>query len=159
MDMVQYFRGSGHILRLIEFMDVGNSNQWNLDRVVPGSKSLQLIADRWPLQPLTPHYPGETARRYSFADGAGEIGLINSITEPFCGQCSRGRVSADGVFYTCLFSAQGTSLRPLLSSTCDPRNLTKRIRTVWSGRQNAYSENRSEPGDTEPRIEMYRLGG
>jgi cyclic pyranopterin phosphate synthase len=159
MDMVQHFRGSGHILRLIEFMDVGSSNQWSSDRVVPGSKWLQLIHDRWPLRPLTSHYPGETARRYSFADGAGEIGLINSITEPFCGQCSRGRVSADGMFYTCLFSGQGINLRPLLSSTCDPQNLTERVRSSWSRRRNRYSEIRDQPGGSESKIEMYRLGG
>jgi cyclic pyranopterin phosphate synthase len=159
MDMVQHFRGSGHILRLIEFMDVGSSNQWSSDRVVPGSKWLQLIHDRWPLRPLTSHYPGETARRYSFADGAGEIGLINSITEPFCGQCSRGRVSADGMFYTCLFSGQGINLRPLLGSACDPRNLTERIRSSWSRRRNRYSEIRDQPGGSESKIEMYRLGG
>jgi len=159
MDMVQHFRGSGHILRLIEFMDVGSSNQWRSDRVVPGSKWLQRIHDRWPLRPLASQYPGETARRYLFEDGAGEIGLINSITEPFCGQCSRGRVSADGMFYTCLFSGQGVNLRPLLSSACDPENLTQRIRSSWSGRQNRYSQVRGEPGGTESKIEMYRLGG
>ncbi len=159
MDMVRHFRGSGHILRLIEFMDVGSSNHWNPDRVVPGSKWLQLIHDRWPLRPLASHYPGETARRYSFQDGAGEIGLINSITEPFCGQCSRGRVSADGMFYTCLFSGQGINLRPLLGSVSDAENLTARIRSFWSGRQNRYSQVRGELGGTEAKIEMYRLGG
>jgi len=159
MDMVQHFRGSGHILRLIEFMDVGSRNQWSSDRVVPGSTWLKLIHDRWPLRPLTSHYPGETARRYMFEDGAGEIGLIDSITEPFCGQCSRGRVSADGIFYTCLFSGQGVNLRPLLGSACDPRNLTECIYSSWSKRQNRYSQIRGEQGGTEAKIEMYRLGG
>ena len=159
MDMVRHFRGSGHILRLIEFMDVGSSNQWSVDRVVPGFKWLQQIHDRWPLRPLTSHYSGETARRYIFEDGEGEIGLINSITNPFCGQCSRGRVSADGMFYTCLFSGQGINLRPLLGSTSDPRNLTERIRSSWSERQNRYSQVRGQRGGTEAKIEMYRLGG
>ncbi len=159
MDMVQHFRGSGHMLRLIEFMDVGSSNQWHSDRVVPGSTWLQRVHDRWPLRPLASQYAGETARRYSFADGAGEIGLINSITEPFCGQCSRARVSADGMFYTCLFSGQGVNLRPLLSSACDPESLTERIHASWSGRQNRYSQVRGEPDSTEAKIEMYRLGG
>jgi cyclic pyranopterin phosphate synthase len=159
MDMVRHFRGSGHILRLIEFMDVGSSNHWSPDRVVPGSKWLQMIHDRWPLRPLASQYPGETARRYRFEDGAGEIGLINSITEPFCGQCSRGRVSADGVFYTCLFSGQGTSLRPQLGSASDPKNLTERIRATWSARQNRYSETRGLPGRAGSKIEMYRIGG
>jgi GTP 3',8-cyclase len=156
---VQHFRGSGHELRLIEFMDVGTSNQWSPDRVVPGSTWLRRVHDRWPLRPLASQYPGETARRYSFADGAGEIGLINSITEPFCGQCSRARVSADGMFYTCLFSGQGVNLRPLLSSVCDPENLTQRIRSSWSRRQDRYSQVRGESDSTEAKIEMYRLGG
>jgi len=159
MDMVQHFRGSGHILRLIEFMDVGSSNQWRSDRVVPGSKWLQGVHDRWPLRPLASQYPGETARRYLFEDGAGEIGLINSITEPFCGQCSRGRVSADGMFYACLFSGQGVDLRPLLGSASDPDTLKERIRSSWSERQNRYSEIRGQPNGTESRLEMYQLGG
>lgn len=159
MDMVRHFRGSGHILRLIEYMDVGSSNQWSSDRVVPGSEWLKRVHDRWPLRPLASQYPGETARRYSFEDGAGEIGLINSITEPFCGQCSRARVTADGMFYTCLFSGQGVNLRPLLSSACHRENLTKRIRSSWSECQIRYSEVRGEPGGTESKIEMYRLGG
>lgn len=159
MDMVQYFRGSGHILRLIEFMDVGSSNQWSLDRVVPGSMWLKLIHDRWSLRPLESHYTGETARRYSFEDGAGEIGFINSITEPFCGQCSRGRVSADGVFYTCLFSVNGVDLRPLLGNARDPDTLKECIRSSWSERQNRYSEIRGHPNSTESKVEMYRIGG
>jgi len=159
MDMVRHFRGSGHILRLIEFMDVGSSNQWSSDRVVPGSTWLKLIHDRWSLRPLESNYPGETARRYSFEDGAGEIGLINSITEPFCGQCSRGRVSADGVFYSCLFSDRGVDLRPLLGGASDPDNLKECIRSFWSERQNRYSEIRGQPNSTESRVEMYHLGG
>ena len=159
MDLVQHFRGSGHILRLIEFMDVGSSNQWSQDRVVPGSKWLKLIHDRWSLRPAGSNYPGETARRYLFDDGAGEFGLINSITEPFCGQCSRGRVSADGVFHTCLFSGQGVDLRPLLGGARDPDILTERIRSSWSERQNRYSEIRGQPDGTESKLEMYHLGG
>ncbi len=159
MDMVQHFRGSGHILRLIEFMDVGSSNQWSSDRVVPGSTWLKLIHDRWSLRPLASHYPGETARRYLFEDGAGEIGLINSITDPFCGQCSRGRVSADGMFYTCLFSSQGIDLRPLSGSVSDPDALIERIRSYWLERQNRYSEFRGQSDAAESRIEMYRIGG
>jgi cyclic pyranopterin phosphate synthase len=159
MDMVQHFRGSGHILRLIEFMDVGSSNHWSSDRVVPGSTWLKLIHDRWSLRPLASHYPGETARRYAFEDGAGEIGLINSITEPFCGQCSRGRVTADGVFYRCLFSGEGIDLRPLLGSASDPETLAKRIRSFWSVRQNRYSEIRGRADAAQSKVEMYRVGG
>jgi len=159
MDMVQHFRGSGHILRLIEFMDVGRSNQWTSDRVVPGSVLLKRINDRWLLRPLTSHYPGETARRYVFEDGAGEIGLINSITEPFCDHCSRARISADGVFYGCLFSSQGTRLRPLLRNGSDPELLADRIRGTWSERENRYSQIRGALSSIEPKVEMYRLGG
>ncbi len=159
LDMVRYFRGSGHTLRLIEFMDVGNSNQWSFDHVVPGSKWLQRIHTRWPLRPLASQYPGETARRYAFVDGAGEIGLINSITEPFCGQCSRARVTAEGKYYTCLFSDQGVDLRPLLASEHDRSALQERIRSCWSRRADSYSLDRDSSGHTTPKVEMYRLGG
>ena len=159
MGLVKHFRGSGHIVRLIEFMDVGNSNKWSLDRVVPGSKWLKRIHDRWPLRPLAGLYPGETARRYVFEDGAGEIGLINSITEPFCGQCSRARVTADGMFYTCLFSGQGTNLRPFLTSACEPQALEELICKSWSEREDRYSQNRGRKGKTKFKVEMYRMGG
>ena len=159
MNLVQHFRSSGHILRLIEFMDVGNSNHWSLDSVVPGSEWLERIHDRWPLRPLAGHYPGETARRYAYKDGAGEIGLINSITEPFCGHCSRARVTADGVFYNCLFSGHGTNLRPFLANSYDPHALEQRIRSTWSIRQDQYSKNRHTQDKEEFKIEMYQLGG
>jgi cyclic pyranopterin phosphate synthase len=159
LDMVRHFRGSGHTLRLIEFMDVGNANNWSLDRVVPGSLWLKRIHDLWPLRPLAGLYPGETARRYVFEDGAGEIGLINSITEPFCGQCSRARVTADGMFYTCLFSGQGTSLRPFLSSACEPQALAEIICRSWSEREDRYSQNRARTGKTGYKVEMYHMGG
>jgi cyclic pyranopterin phosphate synthase len=159
MDMVQYFRGSRHTLRLIEFMDVGNSNNWNLDLVVPGSEWLTRIHDRWPLRPLASHFPGETARRYAFEDGAGEIGLINSVSEPFCGDCSRARVTADGIFYSCLFSGHGTNLRPFLNNACGQHSLEQRIRSTWSKRRDQYSTRRHRQGSVEPKLEMYRLGG
>lgn len=159
LDMVRHFRGSGHILRLIEFMDVGNSNKWSLDGVVPGSTWLKRIHARWPLQSLARLYPGETARRYFFEDGAGEIGLINSITEPFCDHCSRARVSANGILYGCLFSGKGIDLRPLLAKSGDPQALTELIRRTWSKRQNRYSLNRAGSGETELKVEMYQLGG
>lgn len=159
MEMVRHFRGSGHSLRLIEFMDVGNNNNWSLDRVVPGSQWLVRINDRWPLRPLAKQSPGETSRRYAFKDGAGEIGLINSITEPFCGQCSRARVTADGVFYTCLFASRGTRLQPFLRSSCDVQELGQHIRATWLQRQDRYSQTRGRANNLEPRVEMYRLGG
>lgn len=159
LDLVQHFRGTGHTLRLIEFMDVGNANQWSSDSVVPGSKCLQRIHARWPLRPVASQYPGETARRYAFLDGGGEIGLINSITEPFCGQCSRARVTADGSYYTCLFASQGINLRPLLTDSAEPSALQDCIRTSWYQREDSYSQDRDSSGGTAPKVEMYRIGG
>ena len=110
-DLVAHFRNSGHTVRLIEFMDVGNVNHWDRQLVVPSAELLKTIHDRWALRPVAKQAVGETARRYAFTDGAGEIGFISSITEPFCGDCSRARITADGTFYSCLFSARGTELR------------------------------------------------
>jgi cyclic pyranopterin phosphate synthase len=158
MELVEYFRGSGHIVRLIEFLDVGSSNDWHRDQVVPGHEWLKRIHDRWPLRPLQRKQPGETALRYAYQDGQGEIGLINSITQPFCGHCSRARVTADGMLYTCLFSANGTPLRPLLRENSDTTELLQSIRALWSARDDRYSEIRhlATPGK---RPEMYRMGG
>lgn len=159
LDMVRHFRSSGHTLRLIEFMDVGNSNNWSLDRVVPGSQWLARINGRWPLRPLAGRYPGETARRYAFKDGAGEIGLINSITEPFCSRCSRARVTAGGVLYTCLFAGHGTGLQPFLRDSCGVQELGQHIRAAWLQREDRYSQDRGRADHLTPRVEMYRLGG
>ena len=160
LDMVRHFRGSGHTLRLIEFMDVGSNNNWEPNRVVSGSQWIEQINDRWPLHPLAGQYSGETARRYAFEDGAGEIGLINSITEPFCGQCSRARVTADGTFYTCLFASHGTRLQPFLRNGCDPQELKHHIRSTWLQRQDRYSQDRgTRTENLAPRVAMYRLGG
>jgi len=159
MDLVRHFRGSGHILRLIEFMDVGNSNHWSRSRVVSGSQWLERISKQWPLRQLSNQTPGETANRYAFEDGAGEIGLINSITQSFCGTCSRARVTADGAFHTCLFSSQGIHLRPLLRNGSDPLALEQTIRAAWSTRRDQYSNDRLEQGNSVPRVEMYRVGG
>jgi len=131
----------------------------SLDRVVPSAEWLERIHDRWPLRPLAGHNPGETARRYAFKDGAGEIGLISSITEPFCSNCSRARVTADGVLHNCLFSNRGTNLRPFLTNSCDLHTLEQRIRSTWSIRQDQYSKNRHSQCKEENKIEMYQLGG
>ena len=109
--MAEHFRGTGHVLRLIEYMDVGNSNGWRMDDVVPAARLLEEIDARWPLEPIEPAYPGEVATRYRYLDGAGEIGIIASVTQPFCGDCTRARLSADGKLYTCLFAAAGHDLR------------------------------------------------
>jgi len=159
MDLVEHFRGSGHILRLIEFLDVGGSNDWCKEQVVPGQDWLNRIHGRWPLRPLKRTQPGETAQRYAYADGQGEIGLINSITQPFCGNCSRARVTADGMLYTCLFSGQGTALRPLLRGNCDQQSLERFIRGLWTARDDHYSEIRHLQTGSGAGPEMYRMGG
>lgn len=159
MDLLDHFRGTGHTVRLIEFMDVGNTNHWSREQVVPGSEWLKTIHDRWPLRPLPGKIAAETARRYAYEDGEGEIGLINSITEPFCGACTRARLTADGVFYTCLFAAHGTDLRSLVRSDADTETLQQRIKGIWETRTDRYSEQRSGEQTPETKVEMYRLGG
>jgi cyclic pyranopterin phosphate synthase len=166
-DMVDHFRGTGHVLRFIEFMDVGNLNHWDRGQVVPSAELLARIHARWPLRPLEPGAPGETARRYGFEDGKGEIGFISSITQPFCGDCTRARVTADGNFYTCLFASQGAALKPLLRQGGDEA-LRAFLEQRWPRRQDRYSEIRSrsvmpetgqdDSGDA-PRVEMFRMGG
>ena len=165
--MVNHFRGTGHVLRFIEFMDVGNLNHWNREQVVPSAELLARIHARWPLRPMAPSAPGETARRYAFEDGQGEVGFIASITQPFCGDCTRARVTADGNFYTCLFAGRGAALRPLLRQGPDEA-LQEFLEQRWSRREDRYSEVRSRSGAPkgdetgsghEPRVEMFRMGG
>jgi cyclic pyranopterin phosphate synthase len=159
MDLLAHFRGTPHSVRLIEFMDVGNSNHWSPDDVVPSAEWVRRINDRWPLRPLEPVRASETAQRYAYADGQGEIGFISSITQPFCGGCTRARVTADGIFYTCLFSNRGTNLMPLLRQRDDPEALRRQIGKVWAGRKDRYSELRGSAEGKRPKVEMYRLGG
>lgn len=159
LDLVEHFRGTPHRLRLIEYMDVGNSNHWNKDDVVPNAHWVETIGKKWPLVPVEATNPAETARRYEYADGQGEIGFISSITQPFCGGCTRARVTADGVFYTCLFSNKGTNLMPLIRHGDDPDELDRRIAAIWSTRNDRYSEERGLPGHDREKVEMYRLGG
>ena len=158
-DLVEYFRNSGHTVRLIEFMDVGNVNHWDRQLVVPSADLLKVIHDRWSLRPVDKQPLGETARRYAFTDGGGEIGFISSITEPFCGDCSRARITADGNFYSCLFSARGTELRDRIRDGLGAEELTEVIRDLWQKRADRYSELRSELPRTQPHVEMYRMGG
>jgi cyclic pyranopterin phosphate synthase len=159
LELVEHFRGSGHILRFIEFMDVGNLNHWSAAQVVASADLLKIVHDRWPLKPLASSATGETARRYEFLDGAGEIGFISSISEPFCGDCTRARVTADGVFYSCLFAASGTELRPLLRSGIDEAGLHQFLANVWSKRDDRYSEIRNTTGKDQSKVEMFRMGG
>ena len=159
MDLVGHFRNTPHTVRLIEFMDVGNVNHWDRRLVVPGSELLKTIHDRWPLRPVAGQYASDTARRYAFEDDAGEIGFINSISEPFCGDCSRARITADGVFYSCLFSAHGNGLRDKIRLGMTTGEMAAEIQVFWSQRADRYSELRSRLPQHQPHVEMYRMGG
>jgi cyclic pyranopterin phosphate synthase len=159
MDLLAHFRGTPHRVRLIEYMDVGNTNHWSLDQVVPNAEWVRIIGERWPLRPLRPRSAAETAKRYEYVDGQGEIGFISSITEPFCGGCTRARITADGLLYTCLFSNHGTHLLPLIRHCEDPQALARRITEVWAKRGDRYSEQRGTPEGQHEKVEMYRLGG
>jgi cyclic pyranopterin phosphate synthase len=160
--LVEHFRGTDVIVRFIEYMDVGNRNAWREELVVPSKELLARISARWPLTPLERNYRAEVAERYAFADGRGEIGFISSVTQPFCGNCSRARLSSDGVLYTCLFATSGTSLRDALRGGASDEQLLERIRTVWSARVDRYSELRArlrETAASSPKVEMYYIGG
>jgi cyclic pyranopterin phosphate synthase len=159
MDLVAHFRSSGHTVRLIEFMDVGNVNHWSRESVVPSADLLKAIHDRWALRPVAKQPLGETARRYAFIDGAGEIGFISSITEPFCGDCSRARITAEGLFYSCLFSAKGIVLRDRIREGLGEDEMVEVVRELWSKRADRYSELRNHLPRHQPHIEMYRMGG
>jgi cyclic pyranopterin phosphate synthase len=159
MDLLEHFRGTGHLVRLIEFMDVGNSNHWSAENVVPSAEWVAAIGRRWPIRPVKSDNPAETARRYAYVDGRGEIGLISSISLPFCGGCTRARVTADGLFYTCLFANRGTNLMPLIRQADDADGLADRIASVWAEREDRYSERRGSPSQNQEKVEMYRLGG
>ena len=159
LDLLDHFRGTPHLVRLIEYMDVGNSNHWNKDEVVSNAEWVESINQRWPIEPLGGRDPAETARRYRYRDGAGEIGFISSITQPFCGGCSRARVTADGILYTCLFANKGTNLMPLIRHGAGAEDLHQRIHDVWTQRDDRYSEERGLPGHDQRKVEMYRMGG
>src|SRR6516162_7781586 len=162
LDLVERFRGTGVTVRFIEYMDVGNRNHWSEGLVVPSKELLARIGARWPLEPLEPGYRGEVARRYAFTDGQGEVGFISSVSQPFCGECSRARLSSDGVLYTCLFATHGTSLRDALRGGASDDQLLELIRGVWLGRTDRYSEQRVSlrraAGD-ERKVEMFYIGG
>jgi cyclic pyranopterin phosphate synthase len=145
------------VLRFIEYMDVGTCNGWSRERVVSSAALRDRIAARWPLRALDPNYRGEVAERYAYADGRGEVGFVSSVSMPFCGDCHRARVSADGRLYTCLFAAQGFDLRPTLAH--GETALAEEISAVWSGRADRYSEIRSEAGASRKHVEMYLVGG
>lgn len=159
LDMADHFRGSGHIIRFIEYMDVGTTNGWRLDDVVPAAEIVAAIDAVHPLEPIAPGYRGEVASRYRYRDGSGEVGIIASVTAPFCGDCTRLRLSAEGSAYTCLFASSGTDLRGSLRAGADDRTLLQLLSKLWSGRADRYSEIRSDDTDGWERIEMSYIGG
>ena len=162
LPLLEHFRGTPVIVRLIEYMDVGNRNAWRPEEVVPSVELLHQIARCWPLTPLPGGYHGEVAKRYRYDDGAGEIGFISSVTAPFCGDCTRARLSSEGVFYTCLFAAEGTDLRGALRAGATDDELTDLLRTTWTAREDRYSERRDALRRSEhplQKIEMHYIGG
>src|SRR5712671_4861665 len=162
LDLVERFRGKPVIVRFIEFMDVGNRNAWRPEMVVPSRELAARILTRWPMHPVAENYRGEVAQRWRFDDGAGEVGFISSVSQPFCGACSRARLSSEGKFYTCLFAAQGLDLRAAMRAGASDPDLENLIRGRWLGRTDRYSELRDELRHTEPqpkKIEMYYIGG
>ena len=162
LDLIEHFRGSGHIIRFIEYMDVGNCNHWDLSNVVSSASLLKTIQAHFPLDPLSANYNGEVAARYRFRDGAGEIGFISSVTQPFCGSCTRARLSTDGKIYTCLFASSGSDIRLRLRSGAGDAELRDFIQTLWSKREDRYSEQRNSfnaSHKASQRIEMFQIGG
>lgn len=160
VDLAKYFRGTGHIVRFIEFMDVGNINGWKLDQVVSASDIAARINEDMPIEAIAPNYPGEVALRYRYKDGSGEIGIIASVTKPFCGACTRARISTDGNVFTCLFGSIGHNLRHTLRSGASDDELKATIKQIWGRRADQYSEDRAfitEPGPKK--VEMYQIGG
>jgi cyclic pyranopterin phosphate synthase len=159
LDLLEHFRGTGVIVRFIEYMDVGTLNGWRADQVLSSKALLDMIAARWPVEALERNYRGEVATRYKFADGRGEIGFISSVSEPFCGDCHRARLSAEGALYTCLFANRGLDLRGPLRSGASDADLIGLLQNVWRNRQDRYSELRGKNITDKERVEMYRMGG
>jgi cyclic pyranopterin phosphate synthase len=159
VELAEHFRGTGHVLRFIEFMDVGTTNGWRLEDVVTADEIVERIGERWPLEPITAESPDATARRYRYADGAGEIGVIASVTKPFCGACSRARLSAEGRLYTCLFATRGHDLRAPLRSGATDDEVAETLRAIWSRRTDRYSELRTAQTSPKAKVEMSYIGG
>jgi cyclic pyranopterin phosphate synthase len=159
LPMARHFRGTGHILRFIEYMDVGRSNGWRLDDVVTAAEILAILRQEFDLEPAVPNYRGEVANRYRYRDGAGEIGIIASVSQPFCGDCTRARLSADGMLYTCLFAVNGHNLMALLRGGASDAEIARTIERIWLGRTDRYSEIRSSETVGLPKIEMSYIGG
>jgi GTP 3',8-cyclase len=159
VDMARHFRATGHIVRFIEYMDVGSSNGWRMDDVVPAREIVSAIDAEMPLEPVEAHYRGEVANRWRYRDGGGEIGVIASVTQAFCRDCTRARISAEGRLYTCLFAARGHDLRALLRSGASDDAISQELVTLWGRRSDRYSEIRSAATANRPKVEMSYIGG
>ncbi len=159
LPMARHFHGTGCILRFIEYMDVGTTNGWRLEDVVPAGEIVRRVDGELPLEPLEPNYHGEVARRYRYRDGGGEIGVIASVTQPFCGSCTRARLTSEGLLYTCLFAATGHNLRDLLREGRSDEEISTAVRDIWSGRSDRYSEIRTSQTALRSKVEMSHVGG
>ncbi len=157
--MAEYFRDSDIILRFIEYMDVGNSNDWSLEEVIPASQMVEIISSKYPIEPVETMIRGQVAKRWRYLDGSGEIGFITSVSEPFCGDCCRARLSVDGHLFTCLFSAKGSDLMTPLRDGLDEITLSRLVADIWNGRDDRYSELRMEKSQDQPKVEMSYIGG
>ena len=157
--MATYFKDSGNILRFIEYMDVGNTNNWNMEQVVSGKQIIQRIQQKFPMEPVDPHYRGEVAKRWRYKDGGGEVGVITSVTQSFCMDCTRLRLSAEGSIYTCLFASRGTDLRRLLREGASDEYIGEVIANVWKERVDRYSDLRSNDTSRVQKVEMSYIGG
>ncbi len=159
LPMARFFREKGYVLRFIEYMDVGHTNGWRMDDVVSANEIIKMINAEMPLEPLDPNYPGEVAGRWRYKDGSGEIGVVASVTQPFCRDCNRARLSAEGDLYTCLFAVKGFNLRDLLRGGATDDVVSQAIADVWNKRSDRYSELRSENTTSLPKVEMSHIGG
>ena len=159
LPMARHFKGTGHIVRFIEYMDVGNTNGWRLDDVVSAAEIMQTIDAELPIEPASPNYKGEVAKRWRYRDGTGEIGIISSVTQPFCSACTRARLSAEGQLYTCLFAGSGHDLRRLLRSDASDEYILGMLQSVWGRRADRYSEIRTSRTSDLPKVEMSYIGG
>src|SRR5690348_203948 len=157
--LAEHFRGSGHVLRFIEYMDVGSTNGWRLEDVMSADEIVGRISERWPVEPVEAERPDATARRWRYLDGAGEVGVVASVTQPFCGGCSRARLSAEGRLYTCLFAARGHDLRAPLRLGASDEELVEQLHGIWTRRTDRYSELRTAETASLPKIEMSYIGG
>jgi cyclic pyranopterin phosphate synthase len=159
VDMARHFRGTGHVVRFIEFMDVGSTNGWRMDDVIPSAEVVRAIAARFPLEPVEADYGGEVAQRWRYVDGQGEIGVISSVTEAFCSGCTRARLSTDGQLYTCLFAQRGYDLKSLLRAGAGDEAIAQAVAAIWQRREDRYSEIRTAETARSRKVEMSFIGG